>query len=183
MLPTPFQINKAPVPQNPTVPTLQSNIIPTSRENGTSQGQCNIFSETDIVVDLDFASLLATFSNGLVMENGQLRFPLPESPGIVKISAAPVLSAVNSSSFAAGPISFVIGKASLALSSNSSYKATIAIPPSNLLAVTVLNPTFTGLYKITAKASSSNESNSWLDELESIAFEGLFCNPIMLGGK
>ena len=138
-----------------------------------------VFPGTEFRIDLDFAQLLLSFSNGLLMANGQLRFPPHELNGTVALRAHPVLPGYNSSVAATGLISSMIGRASLAITGPSSYGATVAVEPPQFLAAAVLNPTFTGLYSIKAELSSIDEEvNDWLQDLDTTALTGLLCNPL-----
>lgn len=138
-----------------------------------------VFAGMEFQIDLDFAELLLSFSNGLLMENGQLRFPLPELNGTVALRAHPVLPGYTSSVAATGLVSSMIGRASLAISGPSSYGATIVVEPPHFLAAAVLNPTFTGLYSIKAELSFIDEEvNDWLQDLDTTALTGLLCNPL-----
>ena len=52
---------------------------------------CLTLPHTDVNITLDFGFLLESFTNGLLMDDGNLRFPLPDLQANISVAAKPVL--------------------------------------------------------------------------------------------
>ena len=179
----PLQLTHSSVQDAPSAPTLQAQSGSFLAVNGSSSAvrQCMTLPDTIFNVDLDFGSLLKAFTNGLLMDDGNLRFPLPDLHARVSVTAKPVLLE-NPNQLSASKIGLVpseIGSAPLEINGLNAYTATFTVTKAKLVATALLNPSFTGLYKIVITAKSEvPEINDWLSQLDSVAYQSLICNPL-----
>ena len=152
--------------------------------NGSSPAThaCVTLPRTDVNITLDFGVLLGSFTNGLLMKNGNLRFPLPDLQASVSVTAKPVLPDLSGQGSVSklGLISSELGRASLEVNGLNAYTATFTVTQQELLAAALLNPSFTGLYQIELTAVSADpDVNDWLSQADTLAFESLICNPLI----
>ena len=148
--------------------------------------QCMELSHTNISVTLDFGFLLGSFTNDLLMDDGNLRFPLEDLQASLSVVAKPILPHISGQVPASntGLISSELGSALFEVDGLNAYIATFTVTRDKLLATALLNPSFTGLYEIIVSAvSTDSEVNDWLSQLESVSFESLVCNPLAKSTK
>lgn len=156
---------------------------------GSSRAQplreCMELPHTNISVTLDFGVLLKSFTNDLLMDDGNLRFPLEDIQASLSVVAKPVLPHVlgQAPASSTGLVSSELGSAAFEVDGLNAYTASFTMTRDKLLAIALLNPSFTGLYEIAISAVSDNpEVNDWLSQLKSVAFERLVCNPLAQAG-
>ena len=148
--------------------------------------RCMQLSQANISVTLDFGSLLGSFTNDLLMDDGNLRFPLEDLQASLSVSARPILPDLSGQvpESSTGLISLELGSAPFEVDGLDAYSATFTMTRDQLLAIALLNPSFTGLYEILFSAVSEDpEVHDWLSLLKSEAFESLVCNPLAKGAK
>ncbi len=146
-----------------------------------ARGQACTSFEDDIIINLDLASAIKASEayDFLIMDNGEIRMPLPTLNMSASLTATPALPLPFDSStgdLAFGPISAELGSVAFKSIGDNLYEAKL---PASLVKRTVAaleSPSVAGLYKITAKVSvAEDDPDAEYPELAIPEIANFFC--------